>query len=195
MNRRTFITAVGAAAAGGSALIGTGAFTSVSASRTVTVETADDNEAFLALEELGEGEGIASGRSVKDGDVLAFSFPGTGERLDDPDLGLGVDSVYEFTQDSAEANESLSEEGLARITNQGTQPVAVYSQFSTDSALEIELFDVTSSDRTAFRDAPPELAVGEHVDVGFRIRTFDAEINEFDETLTIVAERVGGNQD
>jgi len=59
----------------------------------------------------------------------------------------------------------------------------------TDSELEIELYDVSDDDETALRDDPPELGVGDAVEVGYRVRTFDVEVGTFDETLTIIAEK------
>ncbi|WP_424014377.1 hypothetical protein ACOZ35_15365 [Halorubrum xinjiangense] len=183
MKRRTVIAGFGGAAASVLA-VGSGAFTTVSAERTVTIETADDDEALLALSDRGDSGDGFSGRSWSDGDTVSFSFPGTGRRISNPDLGLGVDSVYEFSRDSGDDAEA----GLARIENRGTQPVAVYSKQNTDSGLEIELFDVDSTENTALRDDPAELTVGDFVDVGFRIRTHDAEIGDFSETLTIIAD-------
>lgn len=181
MNRRAFILGLGALAGGGSLAASSGAVSSVSADRRLTVETADDNVALLALEERGSGT-----RSVDDGSVVAFSFPGLRERLSNPDLGLGSDSVYEFDRDASAGGT----DGLLRIENRGTQSVEVYSEHQTSSDLAIELYDVTDPNDTALRDDPPELGVGEFVDVGVRIRTFGASIGTFDETLTIVAEAV-----
>ena len=50
MNRRTFLATLGTVAAGTSVAVGTGAFTSVSADRTVTVSMARDEHAYLGLE-------------------------------------------------------------------------------------------------------------------------------------------------
>jgi len=55
-NRRKFIAGLGALATGSAAAVGTGAFTSVSAERSVTIDTADDAYAFLRLNERGGGE-------------------------------------------------------------------------------------------------------------------------------------------
>lgn len=184
MKRRQLITAIGGLAAGTSLTLGSGAFTSVSADRGLEVETVGDNDALLRLKQLGAG-----GRSIEDGssEKVKFRFPSFGERLDG--LGLGSDSVYEFDRDSKESDESNPDEGLLRISNQGTQLVQVYSQFETDSELEVEIYDVTDPDETALRDDPVELSTGAHVDVGFRIRTFGAETGRFNETLTIVADQ------
>jgi hypothetical protein len=153
------------------------------------VEVADDNEALLTLYELGEGAEANGGRSLKGGNTVFFSFPGVGRKMDDPDLGLGSDSVYEFDQDGGEADETEPESGLLRIENMGTQSVAVYSEFPTDSEIDVSLYDVTSSDKTALRNDPTMLDVGESVDVGFRIRTSGADTGEFEETMTIVADQ------
>lgn len=189
MKRRTLIAAFGGLTASSVFAVGSGAFTSVEAARTVTVKTADDNDALLALSELGEGSGRIGGRSNKGGDTVSFSFPGVDRRLSDPELGLGVDSVYEFTQDSGESDTAAPTQGLARITNQGTQPAEVYSTHEVDHGIEVELFDATDPDRTALRQAPAELTVGDHVDIGVRIRTLDADVGEFQETLTLVADQ------
>jgi hypothetical protein len=50
MRRRKYLAAVGSLAAGGAAMMGTGAFTSTQADRTLVVETAGDADAFLSLE-------------------------------------------------------------------------------------------------------------------------------------------------
>lgn len=184
MKRRNLLTALGALTGVGG-VVGTGAFTSVSAERQLAVKTEGDNNALLRLKQLGSGE-----RSEEDGspEKVEFSFPGDEELWDDPSLGLGTDSVYEFDRDAEESDGGSPTEGLLRIENQGTQPVDVYSEHQTDSELEIELYDVTDPDETALRDDPVTLDVGEYVDVGFRIRTFDADIGRFNETLTIVGE-------
>jgi hypothetical protein len=190
MKRRKFLTAFGGLTVGSSAVVSSGAFSTVDAARILTIETADDNDSLLKLEQLGDPASLDGGRSGENGfpEVVSFSFPGVTRRLEDPETGLNVDSVYEFDQDSGEADDPNPVQGLLRITNQGTQAVSVYSRHSTDSELGIELYDVTDPSRTALRDDPAALGVGSSVDVGFRIRTFDAELGEFDETLAIVAD-------
>lgn len=193
MKRRALLAGIPSTAATG-ILVGSGAFTNVAAERRVNVETADDNEAFLALKQLGDGKYSVGGRSIENGSpgVVQFSFPGLGERVNDDELGLGKDSVYEFGRDSGESQDNSPTEGLLRIRNQGTQFVDVYAEHETDSELEIELYDVTDPNHTLLRDDPVVLDVGEHVNLGFRIRTFGVDVGTYDETLTIVAERPDG---
>jgi hypothetical protein len=191
MRRRRFIVGLSGLAGGASLILGTGAFSSVSAERRIFVQTAGDNDALLSLSELGEGSSFIGGRSIENGgpkEKVAFSFPGTGKRIADPDLGLGIGSIYKFDRDSGESGDSSPTEGLLRIENQGTQPVEIYSEHETSSEIEIEIYDVDTSDDSALRESPVTLTVGEFVDVGFRLRTFDANPGTFEETLTIIAE-------
>ena len=63
MNRRRFIATLGTAVAGTSAAVGTGAFTSASAGRSVSVSVADDANALLALRAETDGEIVRQDRS------------------------------------------------------------------------------------------------------------------------------------
>ncbi|WP_435067010.1 hypothetical protein [Haloplanus sp. C73] len=185
MKRRVFIAGLGAITGIGGATLGTGAFTATTADRQLSVEIARDSDALLTLTELGDG-----GRSVEDGGEVKFRFPSMSERAADPDLGLGTDSVYEFDQDVDEIGASNPVMGLLRIENQGTQPVEVYSNDVSNSGLEFELYDVTDSSRTALRDSPIVLNVGQSVDVGVRITTHGVAIGSFQETIQIIAQAV-----
>jgi hypothetical protein len=177
MNRRDVIIGLGITGVAGS-FVGTGAFTATTANRELSVEVTGDDSASLRLRELGDG-----GRSAKNGPEVEFSFPVGGS-----DTGLGSDSVYEFDRDASETGQNSLTLGLLRIENHGTQPVKVYSTHSTDSSLEVELYDVTDPDRLALSDDPPVLNVGESVDVGFRIRTYGTAIGTYRETIEIVAQ-------
>ncbi|RZH69217.1 hypothetical protein [Natrinema altunense] len=55
-HRRTLLTRLGGVIAGGGALLGTSAFSTVDAARTVAVETAGDANAFLGIEPGAEGD-------------------------------------------------------------------------------------------------------------------------------------------
>lgn len=178
MNRRRFLAGLGLAGITGS-FVGTGAFSATTADRELSVEVTGDNSASLTLRELGDG-----GRSIEAGPEVEFSFPVIGGS----GTGLGPDSIYEFDRDANEAGQSNATLGLLRIENHGTLPVEVYSKHTTESSLEIELYNVADTDRSALRDNPPVLDVGEVVDVGFRIRTYDVEIGTYSETIEIVAQ-------
>ena len=180
MKRRNFIATLGVATTSGATLLGTSAFTSVQAERSISIAVEEDYDAFLQMEPIGdEGiDGENTGRSFFNADTLAFEIPGD-EDGENPDAeGVGLDSVYEFHD-------------LATITNQGTQTVTLHSTYDGSNFADLALVD----DEGVLRDDPPELGVGESHDAGLYIDTHDSSLGEFDETLTIVAERVGGNQD
>jgi len=180
MRRRRFLASVGGLAATGSVALGTGAFTSVEAERSVSIAVADDAYAFLRMNPIAdEGiDGESTGRSFTNGSEVAFEIPGDEDGENSDAEGVGLDSVYEFHD-------------LVTITNQGTQPVTIQSTYGGSNLADLALVDESG----VLRDDPPELDIGESHDVGLYIDTHGSSIGAFDETLTIVAERVGGNQD
>jgi hypothetical protein len=180
MKRRRLLASVGALAGGGSLALGTGAFTSVSAERSVSVAVAKDYRAFLRLEPIGdEGiDGETTGRSFINGERAEFEIPGDDDGENPSAEGVAPDSVYQFHD-------------LLHISNRGTQPIKVYSQYGGSNLNELSL--VTDNGRLS--QTQPTLDVGEGIDVGLYIDTHGTETDSYDETLTIVAERVGGNRD
>jgi hypothetical protein len=103
MNRRKFTVGLGSLATAGAAAIGTGAFTSVEANRSIEVDVANDANAFFSLE--GDGEYVSeSGDTI----VIALGGPttsGGGEGFND--------------------NAKTEVEEVVTIRNQGTQPAEV----------------------------------------------------------------------
>jgi len=73
LNRRNVLVAVGTIAAGSGTALATGAFTNISADRTVTITTASDSEAVVSLfvDKEGEYTGLNDGGS---GDVIELDF-------------------------------------------------------------------------------------------------------------------------
>jgi len=102
MQRRNLLIGMGSLAAGGAATIGTGAFTSVEASRDVSVALASDSDAFLQL-------------SARDPNVAEESG-GT--------LGLDL-SGDNSIGDGLNPNATTNFLDVFRIGNQGQNPVAV----------------------------------------------------------------------
>lgn len=174
MKRRKFLAGASGLAAAGGAALGTGAFTSVEAKRSVSVATADDDRAFLRLEPLVKKgiNGDSIRRSSSDGEVVVFDIPGVGNGENPDAQGVGIDSIYEFHD-------------LLKIDNHGTQPVQLYSTYGGTELTDLALV----SDDGILRNDPPILDVGDSVDVGFLIDTHGSSVGEFDETLTIVADQ------
>jgi len=186
MKRRAFVFGLGTTAAASATVLGSGAFTSVSADRSITVEVADDDTALLVID--AEAEGVAGRSSLVNlgsGNKQAvFRIPGPEEDQiagTDPE-GIGKDSKYRFSN-------------LAVLRNQGTQPVTVYSEY--DGTLEqISIFDSGDPDTLLTSQSNGvTLGTGQSFNMGLYLESGDQGLGEYDETLTVVAERVGGNLD
>ncbi|WP_141212243.1 DUF1102 domain-containing protein [Halorubrum ezzemoulense] len=128
-NRRKFITGLGALAAGSAAAVGTGAFTSVEATRSVEVNVTGDADAYLGLKAADHPNGDAY---VDDsGDTVAIDITET-TNDDNETLGSGLNP-----------NATTVIENLLVVTNQGTQDgVGVW--------VDIDLGDIGSTDFTVY---------------------------------------------
>jgi len=107
---------MGSLAAGGAAAIGSGAFTSVSANRDITVSVADDSDALLALKKT---ESANSDYVTKEGNVIGIDVSGSNDNLGQDPAGVNDDATTIFRR-------------LFDITNQGTQGVLVWIEDQPD---------------------------------------------------------------
>lgn len=188
MKRRTFVLALGTTATGAGSLIGSGAFSSAEAERTVSVETADDDDAYLALTTV---ENATDDRSYRDDGQLRFSFPGLRERLDGPadtnsedPEGLGEDTVYRFGSET-------DGDPLFRAENQGTEPVEIYSiQEDTTDIAHVQIFKINSKDLLTEGNRSDPITPGEGLNLGIQIDTSGVEVRDdaYSITLTVVAQ-------
>ncbi|NHN41806.1 hypothetical protein G9C85_09210 [Halorubellus sp. JP-L1] len=193
MRRRRFVTALGSLAGASSLAIGSGAFNFANVERSVSVAVADDRNAFLKLTQRGSGE-----RSDVDGvpDTIDFAIPGEDEdeypsgNPTDPE-GLGEDSIYRFGEDAGH-----DETGLFGVTNQGTDPVEVYSTQAppTTDVPRVTMYDVESGDLLTESSPSDPLGVGEQLLCGIELDTHgvDARSDAYELSLVINA-RVPGN--
>jgi hypothetical protein len=118
MQRRKLLAAMGSIAAGGAATVGTGAFTSVSADRSLSVDVAGDNSAFLKFAVEDEPNGAYA--DVPTDGTLEIALDGSLTDGDGNPTGSGVnDDAYTVVRD------------IFTITNQGTQDVYVGVKGST----------------------------------------------------------------
>jgi hypothetical protein len=111
MQRRKFIAGMGSLAAAGAAGIGTGAFSTVNAERSVSVSTAADSEALLALDPTGENSAYASGA-------------GTGAVT--IDISDSNDSGFSGDPNGVNTNALTQIFDIFKVRNQGTQAAVVY---------------------------------------------------------------------
>jgi hypothetical protein len=115
MQRRKFIAAVGSLAAGGAAATGTGAFTSVSANRGVSVSVADDSDALLAFETTNAG---SNSQYVKSDDgTLSIDISDSNANIDGGGKGINQ-------------NATTIIRNMFDIRNKGSQPVFAYVEES-----------------------------------------------------------------
>lgn len=169
------MVAVAGLSTSASLAVSSGAFSNVSTRRTVAVDTAADDEAYLKLDPIsdtGEG-GEETGRAYTLADeTIAFSIPGVYSGESESVEGVGANSVYTFSD-------------LFRISNQGTDPVKVWSSYDGETLSDLALVH----EELILRDSPLELHPGDGIDVGLYIDSRNTEIDGYEETLTINAEQ------
>lgn len=152
MRRRSLLASIGVAAAGGA--IGTGAFTSVEATRTVNVAVADEDTGLLALTEL-------------DSELVN---PTTRNRIQ-----IDIDQVIGEGQGVGSRSEYVFDEVFG-VTNQGTQTVYVQSEFGEEEkgasgvspGFYVETTDglLLGDDAVLVIDPGQTAAIGGYVDIG-----------------------------
>jgi len=198
MQRRKFIAGMGSLAAAGGAAIGTGAFTSVQADRTVSVEVAGDASAYLAIEPMQDsGSDTSNAAAYVDdtGDAVAITLDGT-DNSNSGNLGSGIN-----------ANAETKFANLLQITNQGTQevyvgakddpgPIVASDGTKVDGGVFLEeLQDLDNNGNTqsnagfAMPDSPIAMKPGDTVDtIGLDINDPSTIPNgDDDTTITIIA--------
>lgn len=184
--RRKALLSLGGIVAGGGVLVGTSAFTTVQAERTVSVETAGDANAFLAIDTISDSQNSQDYASFTSSDTLEVDI--TGVSLEAVTV---IDRVF-------------------KLTNNGTQAVVIYleeipggnSQYATSTdfgVLADELsnpqaqsdlqYPILGSDRVSISSStPPDnggyeelgvlLDVGESIEIGIYIDTSDNNIGD-----------------
>ena len=110
MERRKFLIGAGSAAVGTSALVGSGAFTSVSAERTAKINVAGDSSSLLGLD-ASSGKNSAYATQTSSGEVLV-ELDNSDNVYSDAD-GVNPDALTKIFE-------------TFEIKNNGTQNVAVW---------------------------------------------------------------------
>ncbi|MFA9502060.1 hypothetical protein ACERIM_04685 [Natrinema sp. H-ect1] len=121
MNRRNVLVGLGTIVAGGGAALGTGAFSSVSADRTVNVTTAGDSSALLAIQ-------------------VDSSYAGSGDQAQ-----INLNSPG--NSDGLNSNATTTFNAVIALTNQGTDEVTISPpnpDLSSTSGLDSMSFSVNS---------------------------------------------------
>ena len=165
MKRRSLIASIGAVAAG-SAAVGTGAFTTAEAERTLNIEVANEDTAVLALSRIEEND---EGQYVQDlgsRNELSFDFNNTAGT---DGKGPGTNSTYRFDR-------------LFAVENQGSQPTFFrIDEFEGDDGepegIGIYVEEADADEHLLDGDnAVLKLDDGKSAELGFKIDTDDTEL-------------------
>ncbi|WP_299331691.1 hypothetical protein [Haloplanus sp.] len=132
MQRRKFIAGVGSLAAGAAAVTGTGAFTSVSANRSIAVEVADDANAFLGLEAADSAN--ADAFVTNTGGTIAVDVSNTDAG------GQGINR-----------NAATAIDDLFVVTNQGTSDVFTIIRDDTSTTANGAFYAQVAGKRLLFQ--------------------------------------------
>ena len=197
-NRRKFITGLGALATGSAAAVGTGAFSSAEAERTVDVAVTTDDNALLGLfaENGGSVAGLKNDEyATVEGNQLSLRFDENSE-VSDPTgsfvggagEGLGTDSIYYF--DDVFGVASKSEEQLnIDVDWSGLDNSDSFYFYSSNT--EPSNYDFSApTDHT--NRVGNGIVAGSFTGVGVAIKTPDTVDNSWEEgTVDIYAESRG----
>jgi hypothetical protein len=122
MQRRNLLIGMGSLTVGGAAAVGTGAFTSVEADRSVNVAVADDANAYLGLDDIDSSPNsqyIDTG-----GDQIVLKLDST----DNSGSGFNADAETRI-------------DDLIRVSNQGTQTINVWVTLDDGNDSDEDTFD------------------------------------------------------
>lgn len=196
-NRRTVLIGLGGLVAGGGALIATGAFTTVEAQRTVTVETAGDADAFLAFSPARDDEAFVN---ITEDGLVEINIDD--DASDDPDVGAGLNqrAITTFRN-------------LVEVQNQGTQTIESLTLEFTEAPGAVDpdetfrfpvdevggdgqdMVDNGDDILTGDDGIPSELSPGEAINFGLEVDLIDGgddqdlpEDGEYTVTITAEAE-------
>ena len=186
MKRRNLLATVGLAASGGIA-VGTGAFSSAEAERTVSVEIASDSDAYLGFAPRGAGTDDVNGDYAEfSSGLIQFDI---NDVLDDGD-GQGPGSKSVYTMDN-----------VFGVENRGTE----------DTFFEVEFKDIDTLDGLGFYagendedlldgdENVAKIPVGEEADMGILIDTSEdgverGEDREIDDITAVVTASEDGDE-
>lgn len=184
-SRRSILLGAGALVASGGAVLGTGAFTTVQAERTVEVETAGDGNAFLALEPISGSDNSDEYAEITGDGLLEVTIP---------DVNLNaithIDRVFQVinngTQDvvlyfeerpgSNNGNDKAIDVG-ARTDQLQANSIGVNDQPTGNGNVDTDIADLSGPSPpdtyAGYGDLGVYLGTGESLEVGFYIDTSD----------------------
>ncbi|SNR55101.1 DUF1102 domain-containing protein [Halorubrum vacuolatum] len=193
MQRRNFLVGIGSASVGGSALLGTGAFSRVESQRNVTIAVAEDPDAYLGLDKCPTPNGSYVHPDEK-GHMELLMNPDN-PTIGDTPLGSGINS-----------NSRSQFDNVFQICNQGKETICVHIEDDEswptvpegvggdvgERRVEFYLGDTPGVSVVGIENAFP-LAVGECVCIGILTRSHglvegDELLDALDNEIRIIAD-------
>lgn len=142
MKRRKFLVGAGSAALGGSALVGSGAFTRVESQRQVTIDVAQDPDAYLGLDECENKPNNSFAHLDDDGhltiDMSASNPTAAGGEGVNSDSRTQFDNVFEICNQGKQNVKYWIEAEPAYETDTGEDAVQFYFDSRPDTRVDQE---------------------------------------------------------
>lgn len=164
---------MGALASGTAAVVGSGAFSSVTATRDVDVEVADDASAYLRLEGAG---GANSDYVTQDGNggTLKIDLSSSNDGVAGGGEGVNPDAITQI-------------DDLFVVENQGTQEVDVDISKSGDNADRVEFYpDGQAYSGEPLSSSAVTLAPGDSATISLEVDTEGSGLGDGDQLLDSV---------
>ena len=169
MDRRKFLVGLGSASIGGSALVGSGAFTRVESQRNVTIAVAEDPDAYLGLDKCGGENPTPNGSYAHLDDhghleiLMNPENPTRRAQGGDTDLGAGVNS-----------NSRTYVDNVFQICNQGKERACVWIGTeegwpTKDGEPRVQFYTGGSAGASDLNDLRAQSIVGERNAIGLDV--------------------------
>ena len=185
MNRRNVLIGLGTVAAGGGAVLGTGAFSTVEASRTVTVDTAGDSAAFLGVSV--NGDYATDGEPGEDAVQIDLGDSDSSDGFND-DAITTVNDILTLTNNTADDSSITVGFDNGSSSQTASRTVVVETDNSSNVLTEVE-FNLAEDDGSSkqLTSASPTVNVNATVRTGSETDGSDSTADKSEGTLTLIA--------
>ncbi|MGB9956597.1 hypothetical protein ACOZ4B_09440 [Haloferax prahovense] len=193
INRRNILIGLGALVGGGGALVGTGAFTTVSAAREVSVDTAGDANAYLTIE--GDDNYVSNDNS----DTLTINLGGADDSGTDRGFNQNavttLSDVVTITNNSADgtgATVGVSTDAPSNSPTASGSASFVFGDGSGNAVAVVTFYVGDASTDAIDSGSTVDLSSGNSAALDVEIDTTDSTLNnagsiDAEPSLTIVA--------
>jgi hypothetical protein len=188
MQRRKFVVGLGALASGGAAAMGTGAFTSVEADRSVDVNVSDDAGAYLRLEGTG-GPNSEYVTGDGNGNQLEIDLTDSNDNFPnstDPN-GVNPNALTQIDDLFVIQNQGTQEVdvGISKTSNSGNADLVTFYANDSNSGLN-DRYDTTNDNTVALGTTDTTLGTGDTVYVSLEVDTSGSTVSDGTQILDSV---------